>query len=134
MKGIIVAFVLLGVVFTLVAINTVILHRNLDAIIEEVSAIDTKSEKASADFKACYSQFERYERFISLTVSHSDLTDIDDAFTEIIAASEIGDTETMSITKSRLLGSLKHLRRLSGINIDSILSVSTHILSICYLS
>ena len=39
----------------------------------------------------------------------------------ILGELEVGDTDGASITKSRLIGALKHLWRLSKINIDSII-------------
>ena len=48
------------------------------------------------------------------------MTNIEEELNEILGAIEAEDRETLIIAKSRLMGSLSHLRRLSGINADSI--------------
>ena len=66
-------------------------------------------------------KFQKHERYISLTVSHDDLTNIEEAFAELIGAVNANDEARLITIKSRLKDSLTHLGRLSGINIDSIL-------------
>ena len=65
-------------------------------------------------------EYAKIQRYIGLTVSHDDLTNIEEDFNEILGAIEADDEESLIIAKSRLIGSLSHLRRLSGINADSI--------------
>ena len=83
------------------------------------SALD--KAKTSEDFVKLYSDFKKAENIISLTVSHEDLTNIEDAFAEIIGASISNDTNSIITVKSRLKESLRHLGRLSGFNFESIL-------------
>ena len=121
MKVFIWAIFILILVFALVITNTVVLRVILNKIIDRVKSIEIiDTDDACEDFKLLYEDFERYERFINLTVSHSDLTNIDDAFAEIIGAGLCDDVDGMVNAKSRLINSLEHLRRLSGMNIDSI--------------
>jgi hypothetical protein len=61
------------------------------------------------------------QHFFAITVSHDDLTNIEGCFYEILGAAEANDDDALKIAKSRLIGSLSHLKRLSAINIDSIL-------------
>ena len=85
---------------------------------ELYDGLETASDE---DYKLLAEKFQKHERFISLTVSHDDLTNVEEAFAELIGASNAGDNAKLETTKSRLKDSLKHLGRLSGINIDSIL-------------
>lgn len=73
------------------------------------------------DYEAIAEKFKKHERFISLTVSHDDLTNIEEGFAELIGAVKAEDEARLVTIKSRLGDSLEHLGRLSGINIDSIL-------------
>ena len=131
MKGTLIAIITLFTVLALVITNSIILHILIDKIISDVDGvIISEPNTASDSFSKCYERFKIYESYISLTVSHRDLTDINDAFRTIIAAGEVGDTDEMIITKNRLKGSLEHLRRLSGINLDSILFINGHILGV----
>lgn len=75
----------------------------------------------SEEFLAIYDSFKKAEKIISLTVSHEDLTNIEDGFAEITGASRVGDEKNVEIVKSRLKESIRHLGRLSGVNLDSIL-------------
>ena len=131
MKGTLFALITLITVLALVITNSILLHFFIDRIIKDVEAVEiSKPETASDDFLKCYLLFQKYESYISLTVSHRDLTDINDCFRTIIAAGAVGDKDEMIITKNRLKGSLEHLRRLSGINFDSILFIDCHILCV----
>lgn len=128
MKGTLFALITLLSILILVCINSVILDSLIDQTITAVEKIEIKdTNEATERFKECYERFEKHEKYISLTVSHRDLTDIDECFSHIIGAGLANDVEEMIITKNRLTNSLEHLRRLSGINIDSILFVRVHI-------
>ena len=81
-------------------------------------ALDTESYES---YESVAKEFQKHERYISLTVSHDDLTNIEEAFAELIGAANAGDEEKLTTIKSRLKDSLDHLGRLSGINLDSIL-------------
>ena len=83
--------------------------------------LDIQSADAKEEGEEIYATFDKHQRLISITVSHDDLSLIDDTLCELIGALEVGDTEGAAITKSRLCGSLRHLKRLSGLNIDSII-------------
>ena len=59
--------------------------------------------------------------YLALTVSHKDLSDIEDLIAELIGSATVGDEDGIEVTKSRLISALAHLRRLCAITFDSIL-------------
>ena len=73
-----------------------------------------------------FSDFQSAEKFISITVSHEDLTNIEEGFAEMIGAARANDEETLIITKSRLIHSLEHLKRLLSINLDGVICRLTY--------
>ncbi len=77
--------------------------------------------RTGESYEAVEEKFKKHERYISLTVSHDDLTNIEEAFAELIGAANANDEVRVITIKSRLKDSLLHLGRLSGINLDSIL-------------
>lgn len=117
----IVAVIILVCVISFVSINTIILDRQIGEVIEEVRGLDISSEGAMEDAKELYADFMRKEKYMSLTVSHDDLTSIEDCFVEMIGYISVGDGENAQVTKSRLISYLEHLRRLSGFNIDAVI-------------
>ena len=110
-------------IFSLIAVaaNSIYLHFSIEKITQRSEAMSVYSVDAAGNFRELHDYYKRHEHIISLTVNHDDLESIDDAYFEIIGALEVGDTNSASIAKSRLLGALSHLKRLSGINIDSII-------------
>ena len=66
-------------------------------------------------------KFDGIRWIITLSVSHDDILNIEEAFAEAIGAARGADTAELQIAKSRLTDALVHLGRLSGINADSIL-------------
>ena len=67
-----------------------------------------------------YQHYMKKQKIISITVSHDCLREIENNFCEILGSIEANDEESLIIAKSRLIGALEHLQRLSGINADSI--------------
>ena len=126
MKIAIFATIVLLLSFGLVIANSILLRVYIDEILNEVREIEIDDVgTALMKFESAFKKFERREKFVSLTVSHSDLTSIEDAFCDIIGAGNAENKGEMIKTKTRLINSLEHLRRLSGINIDSILFIGT---------
>lgn len=113
---------LIAVVFS-VFFNTKILTDKIDKIIEETESLnlDDEIQIAGENAKKIYEKYKSAETFMSLTVSHDDLTNIEDCFVEMIASLDVSDVDGAKIAKSRLINSLEHLRRLCGFNIDSII-------------
>ena len=120
MREKVVAVVLLLSLLTAVTVNTVYLTNKLDEICRSICDLDIKTEEKT-QAEAIYEEYNQAKTIISLTVSHEDLTNIDDAFVQMISYISVGNVEEAEVTKSRLIASLQHLRRLSGFNIDSII-------------
>ena len=121
MNSKIISYIILSAVILSVSANSIYLHVSTKRLSEAVKESDIYSATAISNFTEIYAYYKKHERFISLTVNHDDLTAIDEALCEIIGSLEVNDTEGAAVIKSRLIGSLEHLRRLSGINIDSII-------------
>ena len=121
MKDKIFAVAILVVVLVAVVTNTLVLNHKIDGIIKKTEVIDASKSGTKSEADEVFDYFMREQKFISLTVSHDDMTQIEEDFTELVAYLDIGDTEGAEVAKSRLIRSLKHLRRLSSFNIDSII-------------
>ena len=121
MKEKILSIILLIAVISFVVVNTVMLSREIDEITDAVSSFMPSEENAEAKATVLYDDFMKKEKYMSITVSHDDLTSIEDCFVEMIGFISIGDTKNAAVTKSRLISYLKHLRRLAGFNIDAII-------------
>ena len=120
MKTIILSYVILILVILLVIINSIIVSNSIDAIIEKLKNIpDSVSEKEQ--YKEVFDDYIKIQHLFEITVSHDDLTNIESEFYEIMGAVNAEDSESLKIAKSRLIGALTHLKRLCGINADSIL-------------
>ena len=121
MKDKIIAIISLVVVIAVVVLNGLALKSKIEATIEEVASINIQESGTKVEAERIFDKFLEREHYISLTVSHEDLTIIEDCFCEMIGYLKVGDVDNAEVTKGRLLGSLEHLRRLSGFNIDSII-------------
>lgn len=109
------AIITVAAITSFIWFNTAKLNEKIDDIICEVK--DAEGYDAVLSTKEKY---ERYERFISISVSHNDLMNIEDLFAQYEQES-LEDNEQRYVTKNRLISALCHLRRLSTINIDSII-------------
>ena len=92
---------------------------------EKLYAISTNGDDAEIEeIKTKFDDIEKIYRkneiFISLTVSHEDLTTIKDVLAEINGAILADDKESLIIAKSRFESAIQHLGRLSEFNIESI--------------
>ena len=121
MKEKILAVALLILVIAFVTVNTVILDKQIEEITESVSSLTINSENAKEGAEKIYDDFMKKEKYMSFTVSHDDLTSIEDCFVEMIGFILVGDISNAEVTKSRLISYLEHLRRLSGFNIDAVI-------------
>ena len=119
MKAAVFSFLILGVVLISVVLNSIFVSKSICEIktMLEDAPSDTDSYK---EYSHIYEVYMKKQKYIGFTVSHEDLTNIEREFNEILGAIEANDAESLIIAKSRLIGSLSHLRRLSGINADSI--------------
>lgn len=102
-------------ILAFITFNTLAISNRIDEITQAVEASETYDEVIEA--KKLYA---RHEKFISISVSHEDLMSIEDLFAEYEAEAKYED-DNMEITKNRLISALEHLRRLSSVNINSII-------------
>ena len=116
-----IAVIILFILIITVTANAVYIKTVTDDLTEKLKNIDIYSANAYENFLNAEKFFRKHEKFISLSVSHEDLSNIEDSFSELIGASLVGKISEMSIIKSRLEDTILHLGRLSGFNIDSIL-------------
>ena len=123
MKIKIFAVALISAIIGAVILNTLFLTKTINDFSEKVTRLeisDTDIKGAEMNARETYSQFKDRETFMSLTVNHNDLTAIEELFSEMIGYLSIGDGDGARVAKSRLIDALSHLRRLSGVNIDSV--------------
>jgi len=122
MKPVKLASAVLILIVAAVFINSICISSITRELAREVGEVDTEdTSDAKGEYERLFKKFKRAERFISITVSHDDLTNIEESFAEIIGAADAGIEATVRMIKSRLEDSLEHLGRLSGINLDSII-------------
>lgn len=121
MKQKILAVVLLVLVIASVTVNTIVLNKQIDATINKVEDLSLEEEDAEDEALRIYDDYMKKEKYMSITVSHDDLTSIEDCFVEMLGFLSVGDVQNAAVTKSRLISFLEHLRRLSGFNIDAII-------------
>ena len=119
----ILAVVILFLTVGFVCINTLMLERTIDGYLGEVEALVTDGEEHAKSAKGArdlYERFSKSERYISLTVSHEDLTNVEAGFTDLISYLELGMSEEATAAKNRLEDALRHLGRLSVFSFDAI--------------
>ena len=121
MKEKILSITQLILVITFVTINTSILIKQVDKVKEDVNALLPDSDGSEDEARRIYENFMKKEQYISLTVSHDDLTSIEDCFVQLIGYLSVNDIKNAEVTKSRLISYLEHLRRLSGFTIDAVI-------------
>lgn len=121
MRTVKIAFALLFITLFSVVANSIALTSIITDISDKVkNAAEDDPNAAYEEYSEIYREYDSYSSYISLTVNHEDLRDIENSFAEIIGAAKADDINSMMTIKSRLIGALEHLRRLSGINLDSI--------------
>ena len=116
MKEKVMSVILFCLVILAVTINTVVIQDRLSKIglmLDEAELSDEVSE--------AYESFKKSEVLLGFSTSHEDLTDVSEGFVELISYLDIGDNDSATVTKNRLKYLIEHLRRLSGINIESII-------------
>ena len=121
MKAKLLAALLLLFVTVFVLINAAVLTGKLSAYATEVAAVPAGEADTLARAEDIYRRFRTEEGYISLTVSHDDLSEVRSAFAEWVGAATAGDEVQFTIAKSRLRDALEQLGRLSGIHAESIL-------------
>ena len=120
MKSALIAAMILALLFIGVGVNTAIVDNLID---ETASAVDSLGfdEQSLASFDKLSEKYERYARYISLTVSHVMISEIEEAFAEMEGAIKSEDEAGFIQAKSRLIDALGLLRRLAGVSFYSII-------------
>ena len=121
MKAKRIAFIIMTATIAFVTINTILLNLCITKFYGLLTKSDLHSPSGENAFYTAAEYYRSRVSFISLTVDHNDLTDIENDISEIYGYLSVGDTDGAQVAKSRLVGSVEHLRRLSGVNIDSII-------------
>jgi hypothetical protein len=117
-----IAIAVLLLLATAILANSYYIKYITSDLTKRINAVDIENtETAKKEFEGIYNKFKKAERYISLTVSHDDLTNIEEGFADIMGAFEAGAKNSIIMIKSRLTDALEHLGRLSGINLDSII-------------
>ena len=115
------SYLILFILLVAVLLNASFIKKLTDDIYLSLSKINTENITLfETEFSEAEKLYRKNATFISLTVSHEDLTDIENAIYEIKGALKAGDLNTALIAKSRLENALMHLGQLSGLNIKSI--------------
>ena len=121
MKAVKIATVVFLLLTLAVTANSLYIRHLTKEFCNELDRISVYDENTSGELKAVAKKFKHAERFISITVSHDDLTNIEEGFADLIGAAEAGMTGDVERIKNRLVDSIEHLGRLSGLNSDSII-------------
>ena len=121
MRDKVLSILLLTLIICFVITNTILVDKQINEIMLAVEKLDVTDEDARNNAEKIYSDFMIKQRYISLTVNHEDMTNIEDCFVEMIGFLSVNDTQNAEVAKYRLRNSLEHLRRLSGYNIDAII-------------
>ena len=122
MRPVKLAITTLILLFATILANSFYIHHKTRDFAKMVESVNTDDmEKTADEFEAIFKKFRKTERFISITVSHDDLTNIEESFADIIGAAKGGMKSDVITIKSRLKDELLHLGRLSSINLDSII-------------
>ena len=121
MKVKIFAIITFSVTILAIIFNTIYLGNITQDFVSDIEELDISSESAALDAQSIRADFMKSLPFISLTVSHDDLTNIEDGFAELVGYLKVKDTEAAEVTKNRLKCYFEHLKRLSGFNIDSVI-------------
>jgi hypothetical protein len=119
MKVTVFASIMLIITTAFVFTNSAVVTALTDELTYELESIP-ESVEYTDEYRAAEEHFRSMRRYLNITVCHDSLLMIESSFAELIGAAEAKDEESLIITKSRLIGEISHLRRLSGINMNSI--------------
>lgn len=120
MKVKICASIILALIITSVALNTIILNRQISDLYEKAIKLNEENitEKKIDDLLM---DFQKKEKYMSITVSHYDLTNIGECLIEMKGSINQYDYTNVIVAKNRLEYFLEHLKRLSGFNLGAII-------------
>lgn len=119
MKSLIFSCITAAVLIIFVFVNSFVVGFNIDKMVQAIESAPNDCQSAEI-YKQLFDDYKRREKYIALSVSHSDLLGIEDSFAEILGAIEANDEETLTIQKSRIIKALAHIKRLAAVNFDSV--------------
>ena len=92
MKSVRFAYAVFIVLVILVLINSLSVGKIIDSISDDITrAEESDMAIAEKEYTEIYEKYKRYELYVSLSVDHDDLSNIEDAFSEIIGAARADD-------------------------------------------
>lgn len=115
MKSIIFSLLSLLLLIAFVITSATVTHSLLDKLSSEV-----EDAMNAEEYENIKKEFEKMERFLSLTLSDNTLCEIEYSILEVRDYLEHGSEDEADAAKSRLLSKIKESRRLSGLNPRSI--------------
>ena len=123
MKSVIFAYTLLAAVTSFIFINSSVISNHIDNTSSRLNELTETvgDETLYEDVSEIYEEFKEKEKYISLTVSHEDLTNIETYFCQLVSAAQISEENDYKINLDLLKDALAHLERLCDMNLDSIL-------------
>lgn len=119
MKTLIISCVTATLLIVFVFVNSFAVKFNIDKMIDAIERAPDDCSNAQI-YEEIFEDYKRREKYIALSVSHSDLLGIEDSYAEMLGAIEADDKETLIIEKSRVIKALAHIKRLAGVNFDSV--------------
>ena len=115
------SYLILLVLLISVTVNALYIINFTEELYSLSRAANTEDiESFNEEFKKIKKTYKKNEIFVSLTVSHDDLTDIEEVLSEIEGAIDASDKNAVIIAKSRFESAVLHLGQLSALNIESI--------------
>lgn len=116
-----ISYGILALLLVAVTLNAVYINSFTDEIYTlSVEEKGDSIESIEKTFEKIEKIYEKNEIFISLSVSHEDLTDIEEILAEIDGALKASDRGAVIIAKSRFENAVLHLGQLSALNLQSI--------------
>ena len=87
-----------------------------------LSSIEAEAEAATTytDFKGIHDGYMNAERFLSICIPDSSLSEIEGCLSDVLSSSSLSSENELKTAKSRLLCLLRQQKRLCGFNIKSI--------------
>ena len=117
-KAFITAIIIMTLLLSSGVANAIICHISLDKISQAVEATEIGDTENAAKIE---DKFTRISFFMSVTTNHDDLEDAEEFIIDFKEAVTGDSKSELRLAKSRLVATIKQLKRLSGIGIDSII-------------
>ena len=119
--SVIIAITILSLIVIFVSINTPTVDNLIVKTLSEVETLEHGMPNLQQDFYTVRRSYEKRSGYINLTVSHSLMADVDAYFADLEGAVLAQDKDGFTKAKSRLIDALRHVRRLSGFKLESII-------------